>query len=225
MPSIRIKGTPYSSLRDHPTTNEPRSLAEIFPTHGPTLPSTNPVPPRMQRSMPTMREQSEPLSSTIPNTSQSPPRRPRAGTVSSRIHNHCMQSSLRFPRADSIDHDSQPSTSRTASPLLVTHDGMVTMEGSQADIRMRSSGERGRIDSAMNLPTSHIDAAHMRVVDSSGTHHDDIVEHLDVIGRCCILPGPIYSYHFSLVLRPPSCHPLEFNKRGKHNPNVSSGIV
>lgn len=177
MPSIRIKGTPYASLRDAPAANEPRSLAEIFPSNAPGSPTpTNRVPPRMQRSMPVMRETNDP-SSTSPENSQS---RPRAGTMSSRIYNHVVQ---REQRAAPIDNGSQPSTSRTASPLLVAHNGMVTMEGSQADIRIRASGERGRIDSAINLPNAHLDATHMRLVDSSETHHDDIVEHLDVIGE------------------------------------------
>lgn len=64
------------------------------------------------------------------------------------------------------------------------------MEGPQADIMVRSSvdGERGRIDSALSLPMSHsgTDQGHIRNVDLDDNHHDDIVEHLDVIGPLCL---------------------------------------
>ncbi|KAF9464453.1 hypothetical protein BDZ94DRAFT_1161878 [Collybia nuda] len=109
-----------------------------------------------------------------PITSQSPRRRPRAGTTNSRIYNHCIQSSQRFSRATPADHDNQLSTSQTASPLLVHNDGMVTLEGSQADIRINSSGVGSFSD-------THLDTTPIYMVDLSGTHHDDIVEHLDVI--------------------------------------------
>lgn len=183
MPSIRIKGTSYAALQDGAAANEPRSLAEIFPSNSPGSPTLgNRVSPR--RSMPVMRETDNPTS--IPASpeilSQSPRQRRRAGTVSSRIYHHVVH---KAPRIDPADHDSQPSTSRTASPLLVGHDGshMVTLEGSQADIRMRASTERGRVDSAINLPHTHYDANHVALLNSMEAHHDDIVEHLDVIGE------------------------------------------
>ncbi|TFK75810.1 hypothetical protein BDN72DRAFT_885343 [Pluteus cervinus] len=53
--------------------------------------------------------------------------------------------------------------------------GLTTMEGSQVDIVLRSEGEPGLIGSALSLPRSE------RGVDGSQEHHDDVVEHLDVI--------------------------------------------
>lgn len=74
---------------------------------------------------------------------------------------------------------------RTTSPLrMVPHDGMVTMEGDQANVRITSDSDPGLIGSALSLPLSQDDPTHIRLVDAGGNHHDDIVEHLDVIGKC-----------------------------------------
>ncbi|KAF8076500.1 hypothetical protein FPV67DRAFT_1664763 [Lyophyllum atratum] len=58
----------------------------------------------------------------------------------------------------------------------MAHNGMVILEGSQADIMLHSSGEPGVIGSALSLPDSENDDRLL-----SSDHHDDVVEHLDAI--------------------------------------------
>ncbi|KAF8897634.1 hypothetical protein BD779DRAFT_1608183 [Infundibulicybe gibba] len=55
------------------------------------------------------------------------------------------------------------------------------MEGSQADVVLRTEGDptNGLIGSALSLPQSHEDNPHIRILERDDLHHDDIVEHLD----------------------------------------------
>lgn len=192
MPSIRIRGSAYSSLRDGPAsanaTPQPRPKIPVFLVNAdpdtPTPPPGPPIPPRMQRSMPTLRDQAL-SSSESPQQSQVPPRRPRSGTTTSRIHTYVLHSARRYPRAGASDTESRISTERTVSPLLaVPQDGMVTMEGPQADVIVRSSGQPSRIGSALSLPDgNHENFFDMDDRTQGEVHHDDVVEHLDVIGE------------------------------------------
>ncbi|KAF9008972.1 hypothetical protein BDQ17DRAFT_1422154 [Cyathus striatus] len=60
-------------------------------------------------------------------------------------------------------------------------DLMVTIEGSQADILVPSHLQPGRIESNLSLPQTPSDSQHPRLLEPDDHHHDDIVEHLDVI--------------------------------------------
>ncbi|GLB33910.1 putative RNA pol II promoter Fmp27 protein [Lyophyllum shimeji] len=176
MPSIRIKSSPYATLRDSP---RPTPLTTLFISNaehaaGSTTPPGSPAPPRMQRSMPALRRQA----SESPQEPQ-PHARPRSGTTSSRIQSYLIGSSRRHLRGSISDGGSLISSERAASPLsAVPHDGILTLEGPQAELLIRSNGEPGVIGSALSLPKSENDPDPFL---SSDIHHDDVVEHLDVI--------------------------------------------
>jgi len=57
---------------------------------------------------------------------------------------------------------------------------MITLEGEQADVVVHSDGEPGAIGSALSLPRSSHGQSFQELVENEH-HHDDIVEHLDVI--------------------------------------------
>ncbi|KAF5387704.1 hypothetical protein D9615_000499 [Tricholomella constricta] len=181
MPSIRIRGSAYSTLRESSTSPQSRPLSTLFVSNeelaaDSTTPTGSPPPPRMRRSMPTLRGQ--PPDSESPDVAR-PSARPRSGTTTSRVHTYCIGSSRRYPRGPSTDNDSEISIEQTASPLLmVPRDGMVMMDGPQAEVIMRSNGEPGVIGSALSVTDSDGDARRLLL---PSVHHDDVVEHLDVI--------------------------------------------
>ncbi|KAF8974464.1 hypothetical protein BDZ97DRAFT_25191 [Flammula alnicola] len=184
MPSIRVKGQAYSSLGDvfAESDNAPPD-AGPSEQHAPSPFLTPRIPSRL--SLPFLR--TEP-SDTQPSPNANPvtPRRPRSGTTASRIHAHCTSSirSSQFlpPTQDVIAggpyRERRTSHSSTGSPEnTYPHAGeMMTIEGLQTDLRMSSHGEPGLIENSINL--SHTDGE-----DNEDTehHHDDVVEHLDVI--------------------------------------------
>ncbi|TFK43438.1 hypothetical protein BDQ12DRAFT_180030 [Crucibulum laeve] len=178
MPSIRVRGPVYATLGDGPSNDEPRSLATIFTPATPVLSS---VEPRPRPSMPSLRQEEDRLS---PELTTQAHRRPRARTSASRIHAHCMLNTLRGSRAIAT-----PETAYTAESLatptpqqqFIHHDGIMTMEGAQADVVISSPGQPGIIESNLSLPRSHDDAHRFRELEPNEHHHDDIVEHLDVI--------------------------------------------
>ena len=192
MPSIRIKSSFYSALRD-PNDNE-----LVPPIHTELVPSihTELVPPiHTQVSLPDL--QLHNVESSDPTNSRSSPLsptnlhvttlRPRAYTASSRVHAHCTRNSLRNSRPGIPGEQ----VSRPNSRIEVVHvddppsrlsEGARTLEGLHADVIMdRSSGEPlGRIRSSISsLPRPGLEGQELRIVDVH--HHDDIVEHLDVI--------------------------------------------
>lgn len=111
--------------------------------------------------------------------------RPRAYTASSRVHAHCMRNSLRnsrpgIPGEQITRPNSRIEVVHVDNPPSRLSDGARTLEGLQADVIMdRSSGEPGRIQSSLSLPYPQLEGQEVRIVDVH--HHDDIVEHLDVI--------------------------------------------
>jgi hypothetical protein len=82
--------------------------------------------------------------------------------------------STRFSKAPHVDRRSSQA-SLTGS---VAQPGMIELEGSQAGVLVHSDGQSGVIGSALSLSRAHENAA-----DGESHHHDDIVEHLDVIGE------------------------------------------
>lgn len=164
MPSIRVKHTSHSSVRERDILdNAPHALATIF--------NQNPVPPtprpQSQRSMPV----------TQANTEDIPIRpRLRAETFS-RVGSYCTR---RHTRPSVLLRDRAHFLSGTLMSGTHANTGsstdLITMEGLQADIFLPNDGESGLIGGALNLPGPE------GTVDGSQEHHDDIVEHLDVIG-------------------------------------------
>ena len=99
-------------------------------------------------------------------------------------------SASRTPRLGEATHrparnDAQPDV--LYSPAMQkqgTSNGreVVSLRGSREDVVYRGNGQNpGRIGSALSLAYS--DASHYDD-DDGYMHHDDIVEHLDVIGAC-----------------------------------------
>ncbi|RDB22557.1 hypothetical protein Hypma_010075 [Hypsizygus marmoreus] len=191
MPSIRVRGSSYSTLNGSPTLPARRpTLANLFLSSEADSPEAStsdsagsPVPPRMQRSLPIMRAQID-TPTESPAHSRQTPGRERSSTTTSRVHAFCTSNSRRYPRSSAQENGSHSSMERIASPFLVPHDGMVTLEGPQAEVIMRSNGQPGIIGSSLSLPSYANDVnTHLLDDDSSisEVHHDDVVEHLDVI--------------------------------------------
>lgn len=188
MPSIRVKRSNYSSLRDsgaHEQTSP--TLTSLFVpnalTPGPSTP--HPGLPRLetQRSMPALRPDPSPI--ILPRS------RPRAGTVAGRVHSHCMRNSMRHSQV-LTQSNRQNSGFLTGSPTstspmrLTPRHEFITLEGSQTNVMVDSNGEPGLIGSALSLPGSF--KGEDQTIDGVDHHHDDIVDHLDVIGNefpCC----------------------------------------
>jgi hypothetical protein len=173
MPSIRVKGSFYSALRDSndeelvPPIHIQSSLPDLQPHNVVDQPG-DPTTPR-----------SSPLS---PTHLQVTTLRPRAYTASSRVHAHCTRNSLRpgIPGEQITRPNSRIEVVHVDHPPSRLSDGARTIEGLQADVIMYpSSGEPGRIESNLSLPRSQREGQELRIVDVH--HHDDIVEHLDVI--------------------------------------------
>lgn len=178
MHSVRVKRGQYSTLEDgsiqRNTRPRSRSLADVF---GPPAPLTAPTLPRQQvQNHPRQRSEtvSSPRTDEHPSTA-SPPRTLRR--PSSKIHEHIMSST----RRDSTRRNRHYSEAQT-SPLL--GDGrrrsedssdVVSLRGSAENVEYRGDSRRmGRIGSALNFHEDGDDGLH---------HEDDIVEHLDVIGK------------------------------------------
>ncbi|KAJ6485159.1 hypothetical protein C8R47DRAFT_1130956 [Mycena vitilis] len=92
----------------------------------------------------------------------------------SKIQSHIASSRARASSIGSVLRTTSPdSNGRSATPLS-HHSGAQT----DVAVRSRSDGEPGLIGSALSLPHSHHTVGQK---DGEGDHHDDIVEHLDVI--------------------------------------------
>ncbi|KAF9268077.1 hypothetical protein L218DRAFT_994842 [Marasmius fiardii PR-910] len=156
MPSVRVKRNRYSSLTDHS-----RSARQSYPPlhtlfHEPEQPDTT--------------QQVE-----SPTTIQDDERQKiiRKGSLSaSRMGRH---------RTGSRVYDSL----RLQEPLLAQHtstERVVTYEGSAADVQLIGEDGPSRIGSALNLPpVENENSPIVHVPEDDGHHHDDIVEHLEVI--------------------------------------------
>jgi hypothetical protein len=98
--------------------------------------------------------------------------------------------------SQSVNHtqDDTPLSPRylspVASPALYPHrSDMMMLEGLQTDVRVSSHGEPGLIENSINSMTGdHDQDGHPE------HHHDDVVEHLDVIG----MQDFIYSFTLPL---------------------------
>lgn len=184
MPSVRVKGRTYSNLEN--IFLEP--LEPAVNRDGSTQPSPRHLLPRL--SHPVLRQD---VSYPQPSMSSLTPARPRSSTIGSRVHAHCTSSSM---SSQSVNHtqDDTPLSPRylspVASPALYPHrSDMMMLEGLQTDVRVSSHGEPGLIENSINSMTGdHDQDGHPE------HHHDDVVEHLDVIG----MQDFIYSFTLPL---------------------------
>lgn len=195
MPSVRVKRSDYSSLRDRANSEDPRFSIFHWPTSAhssqePTSPQVPSTSPGIRSTSPEIRQRSPVTGSasprsdpfdTFPPQAHRPIGRRRAA---SRVQDHCVPPPLsRRPRAEDqvslySGHGSQQGRS-TSSPSA----GFVTFEGQNEDVVFRtSSRETGRIGSAISLQ----EGMPVEVV-GDDHHHDDVVEHLDVIGMHLLL--------------------------------------
>jgi len=164
MPSVRVKGKTYTPVQE--LFADVHSAAEDDPPNDGR--PTKLLFPRF--SHPFLRQD------RTPTATLSTPARPRALTSASRVHAHC---TLRAPRG----HEGTSRSPNRPSIALPPNERIQSGEfpGSERSLgipRMRSHGESARADSSINLSHGGDDLHDVRSTD----HHDDVVEHLDVIG-------------------------------------------
>ncbi|KIY67942.1 hypothetical protein CYLTODRAFT_422066 [Cylindrobasidium torrendii FP15055 ss-10] len=191
MPSVRIKRSQYSTLRDgaeRPVSAGSqlgRRLSDVFRRSGspdPQItdqhePSPSTTSPRVESPM--LRKLDPPPS---PTTRRG---RPRAG---SRVQDHCMsQASSVLPTASpGLLRNERSTTSfindrRTASPPRT--DTVYTLQGPTTDIQYRQDGPPGSprlVDRALSVSSAD-EASFQSYAPLDDHHHDQIVEHLDAI--------------------------------------------
>lgn len=184
MPSIRVKRG-YSTLQESPllpaaeapqavTRPRSRSLAHIFTP----IPQDQPAQDAELRPSHNRRRSQTVTEGAITPGTRTLPRQP------SRILNHIMSSTkIARPEARSLRHRASSVLSgvrRSFSRTSRDRSDMVSIEGRQEDILVPADPghEPGRLGSALSIrPEDARDPFEEH-------HHDDIVEHLDVIGVC-----------------------------------------
>lgn len=168
MPSIRVRGRVYSTLEDSLEGEQSITLNEIETSRH----------LRHQHSMPVL---SNDGSEATPATDEQPltlRRRPRASTVSSRIHTHITRNSRTIPSFEPPVNPDLAEASLIGSSLVESpppHETR-TVKGSHAALRVPSQGDGGFVERSIE-DESRLDPDH---------HHDNVVEHLDVIGTFCL---------------------------------------
>ncbi|KAJ3512536.1 hypothetical protein NLJ89_g3460 [Agrocybe chaxingu] len=183
MPSIRVKGRAYTALDDvFPELN-------VHPPDSGTSQGANPRSSQLQPrlSLPFLRQADAQIATSPTSPGLTSPGRRRSSTTASLIHAHCTRSP-RLPqfRNSQVGEEDSPLSPLRSSPDAISpsqpYPGvgeMLTIGGQQADIRITSSGEPGLVESSINLP--HPADARSEEHYFSDHHHDDVVEHLDVI--------------------------------------------
>jgi len=151
MPSVRVRSKTYTPVHEVFAQADPGDVAEAqnSPTEGAPIPRFSFLHDRMR---------------TAPFPA---PGRPRAATLSSRVHAHC---TLR--NSGSINSRSPTSP---VIPLVNEHP-QPAEESNRPGIRHPP----GRAESSINL--SHGGSDNFWDSFNPDHHHDDVVEHLDVIG-------------------------------------------
>ncbi|THV08448.1 hypothetical protein K435DRAFT_11158 [Dendrothele bispora CBS 962.96] len=179
MPSVRVKRHQYSTLPDRPRTagaNEPQSLASLF-----RQPSTQELSPANQ-------PQSAPVPPP-PRLNELPLRASRLRS-NSVVYDLCTRGSLRAPLIPRLPRtDSNPNSQHSNS-------GVVTLEGPNTNVQIAGDdGAPGRIGSALSLPAQSQE-------EEGDHHHDDIVEHLDVIDPQVGTVGTLTNAANSILIPP-----------------------
>ncbi|KAI0750742.1 golgi-body localization protein domain-containing protein [Daedaleopsis nitida] len=106
-------------------------------------------------------------------------------TTTSIVSHHIMSTTSRGPRTSLIHHAPGPSNTRerNANPRssLLMHRDTYCVQGQQAELRVPTEGDRGLEGSQVNLALGELDDEYEQDGPVARHHHDDIVEHLDVI--------------------------------------------
>lgn len=184
MPSVRVKkGQGYQSINDAQPSGRPRSQSLV--SHLFTQPS-------QADSTTDLRQTPTRASDSLVNGGRPPARRPSA---SSKVSQHIFSTSRSIPQLRSA----QPPPDSLAPPRQLSdieessrphsfqrnRAGSYTVQGQQADLRVPIEDDQDRRSSSISLALEQIDEPDDP--NSNDHHHDDIVEHLDVIGECSVL--------------------------------------
>jgi hypothetical protein len=155
MPSVRVRSKTYTPVHEVFAQADPGDVAEGSPTEGPA--NNTPIP---RFSL---------LHDRTGTATLAAPGRPRAMTLSSRVHAHCTLSS------GSIN-----SRSPTSPVIPLPSEHLQPAEESNRPVGIRHT--TGRAESSINLSHGGSDNFWDSFNPESDHHHDDVVEHLDVIG-------------------------------------------
>ncbi|KAG7096845.1 hypothetical protein E1B28_004253 [Marasmius oreades] len=166
MPSVRVKRGNYSSLIDKPQnarTSLP-PLQSLF--HAPGQPDTTP-----QVDPPTSIEVEE-RQDILRKGSLPAFRRPRTG---SRVYGSLRLAEPLFGQRGPSRASLQHYTPRGSIERVITY------EGSAADVQLVGDDRPSRIGSVLSIPPGNDNRPVFHAPEDDGHHHDDIVEHLEVI--------------------------------------------
>lgn len=174
MPSIRIKGQVYSTLEDAISTNGDNLCLQGELPGGPPSNTLRPYShtPNVHHkfSLPLLPRGQLDVPSPLPHG------RPRS--ASSRVYAHCINTSRNSqysqPPPSPLSNTKSMPTSNVGN--ATTFQEMMTIEGALTDVRAPSHVDPGIVESSTDISTDDEDSQF------SGHHHDDVVEHLDVIG-------------------------------------------
>lgn len=177
MPSVRVRRTSdYTQLDDQGNvkrnTRERTALGTVFPSlQNLKRPSSSGGELSVVSPPPATRPEIRRATISGPRAASPVIRRPRAG---SRVVDHIVK-----PRPSGSSLRQQRSTTPLRRDESSSH---VIFEGSQADVVLdhQVGEDPGFIESALSLHSGHSAAV------EDEHHHDDIVEHLDVIGMLYI---------------------------------------
>lgn len=170
MPSVRVRGKTYTPVQEvFPDADGLRPLSVPVAAEGSTL-GVQAQPRLLPRfSLPLLYQD------RTPTGTMSISGRPRAFTTASRVHAHC---TLRSSRHSGMGAQSPSSPLTMNDPL---QSGELHEYDRRAVPRMRSRGDTRRAESSVNL--SHGGDDSHEALNADHHHHDDVVEHLDVIGK------------------------------------------
>ena len=170
MPSIRVKGQVYSTLEDTISTNDDSQPPGGNPRN--TLQPYSDTPTRnVQHSF------SLPLLPRgildVPSKSHGRPR-----SSSSRVYAHCINANSQRSQPSPNPLSNARSTPTLNVDNATISQEIMTIEGALTDVRAPSHVEPGIVESSIDISLT-FDNEDSQI---SGHHHDDVVEHLDVIG-------------------------------------------
>ena len=176
MPSVRVRRNTYISLDD------PLLLEVVQPSEQQGLTAIFvPQPPDGQVSSPS----ADTPEAQAPAPSKAQPRPQTRSRASSRVVQHVQSLKFTSTRAPPVTTDGDPSSlgiqrlpSRTSSQKPGESS---KLEGRQIDLSIRSGqeGQPGLVGSALSLSSEN------QTSENSDDIHDDVIEHLDVIGDYC----------------------------------------
>ncbi|KAI5893472.1 uncharacterized protein SCHCODRAFT_02575105 [Schizophyllum commune H4-8] len=175
MPSVRVRRSTYFNLNDSSPQPEPRPLTTIFSSQ----PSSAPGRRRahtIDGAQDTSRNATV-IQGPTGDSSQDEFRRTLFETTRSRVQSQCVKPPRR-PRLSFLEGSASTSRSPERRRPRSAGSEMVTVEGASADVRLPAQGtDQSLIGSALSLTSTRQSA------DPFGDqhHHDNIVEHLDVI--------------------------------------------